>query len=75
MATRTFQNLHEWHCFTEGVMVQENRCKHLELLHVNIRSLRKHWNELIVHLAGKQQTQVDILVLTETNNDETSWNT
>lgn len=75
MATRTFPSFQELHWFTEYVIVEENRCKHLELLHVNITFLRKHWKELMVHLTEIQHKHFDILVLTETRIDKTSCKT
>lgn len=57
---RTFSTIDEWS------NKNNNHNDNLNVLHVNIRSLNKHWNELLVNLHDVLDN-IDVLVITEIN--------
>lgn len=62
MSTDTFL---EWDRLKKD-WVQERPGIALQLIHVNVRSLKKHWNLLLTYLACIMPS-IEILILTETN--------
>lgn len=65
---RSFQSFPDWDVFTQRTTV-ENESNALTLLHINIRSLQKHWDQLNVYLLDRL-SKLDVIILTEINVDE-----
>lgn len=66
-----FDSFKSWESFTRELSAEENRETLLNLLHINIRSLQKHWDELILYIKD-ELSRLDVIILTETNIDESS---
>lgn len=69
-----FTDLYGWHVYAKQFVFKEGYKKCVDLLHVNIRSIRKHWNEFLLHLSEKPE-QTDVIALTEMNADEPTCET
>lgn len=61
----SFQSFFEWEAFTDCT---ETKSKNIEftLLHDNVRSLQKHWDQLSVYLSSRL-SNLDVLALNEVN--------
>lgn len=66
----TFDSIREWDLYRARVQT-ESSCSNVELrlLHVNVRSLRRHWDGLLVLLSGRLAS-LDVLILSEISVDE-----
>lgn len=68
----SFESFHEWDTYIKKSMAEGGYINiKLSLLHVNIRSICKHFDQLTVLLSGRLHL-LDILILTEVNADEAS---
>lgn len=70
----TFETFQEWDACTTSALSESSGNEKLHLMHVNIRSLRKHWDELQIYLYDSL-SKLDLLLLTEINVDEDTCNT
>lgn len=69
MTTTAFESFSEWDQNWKDILADSVESKvALNLVHINVRSLHKHWNQLLVHLADRLDG-LDVLILTETNTD------
>lgn len=64
----SFESFHDWSDHCEIVIQNEDihLSRLISLVQVNVRSLKKHWDELIVYLSD-QMSNLDIIILTEIN--------
>lgn len=64
----SFQSFPDWDDFIERTKT-DYESNSFTLLHVNIRSMQKHWDQLNVYLSDRLSS-LDVLILTEINVDE-----
>lgn len=65
----SFDTFQEWDSHTKKVLTEEGKGKEDQILHIvqiNVRSLRKHNDELSVYIADAL-VEIDVLILTEIN--------
>lgn len=63
----SFETFSEWEThWKEAIVASPSTEVTLNMLHINIRSIQKHWNHLLVSLADHVDS-LDILILTEIN--------
>lgn len=65
----TCNSFKDWNRYTQKVIAEEgiaNKKQILHIIQINVRSLKKHWDELNVYLLNPL-LDVDIIILTEIN--------
>lgn len=65
-----FELFREWDAYTERSWAEvSNADTKLSLIHVNVRSIYRHWDQLMLIL-NTRLPSLDILILSEVNADE-----
>lgn len=64
----SFDSFCEWEDCLQSVMVEDSLQLDVAVLHINIRSITKNWDQLCAHL-NERKIAVDVIVLTEVNID------
>lgn len=64
-----FESFAEWDGNIQNAIAEDGLSQEISILHINIRSIRKHWDQLCVYLSRNVVT--DVIVLTEVNVDAT----
>lgn len=65
----SFNTFAEWDSHTQNLLGEEGKRKEDQILHViqiNVRSLKKHHDELNVYI-GQSLVDIDVIILTEIN--------
>lgn len=63
----SFDTFNDWDTQTEYMIADEgNGSRILQVIHINVRSLKKHWDELNVYIKDSLE-HTDIIILTEIN--------
>lgn len=68
-----FQTFQEWDEFVQSALHDKKHDISLNVLHVNVRSLRKHWEEFNFYLADRLHL-LSVIILTEINVDDQTCN-